>query len=425
VRRRGINTGDRSEASRASNRALDSSGGPRFVTDTVFAAQFIKLTEQIFDQQERGLPVTAFASLESENALPRRRQKLASSRRALADATNGAEPEGTAEPEGAAVGGERAAQERAQQPGGAPDAGAGAAPAPTPPQPAHTADAGDAEAAHGAATVDAAAAAADAAAATAAAAAAAAATAAKGKRDAWWIKTGKPLVDRGDMMLAGRRGEWRLSRQTTPEEAQKVYVALAASLKDSMVLHKDDTHRRSRVLSTSKQLVEAIERAVTQRDAQAAAGGISRDGGAAPERASGGGQLREPASGSPGRAAGVAGGDEEEGDPAGASDVAGAGAAGAGPARGPGARGGSGDAAPGRRAEASGGACGAPTLAGRSQRKRSTPVSLMAFDEDDEDDAAELAAERAAAAAQAPLSLPESGAMSGKRRRVAPSWLDE
>jgi hypothetical protein len=49
----------------------------------------------------------------------------------------------------------------------------------------------------------------------------------------------------------------------------------------------------------------------------------------------------------------------------------------------------------------------------------------MAFDEDDEDDAAELAAERAAAAAQAPLSLPESGAMSGKRRRVAPSWLDE
>ena len=111
---------------------------------------------QCIEQQERGLPVTAFASLESENALTRRRQKLVSTRRVLADAADGTEPEG------AAVGGERAAPERAQQPGGAPDGGAGAAP--TPPQPAHTVVAGEAEITHGAATDDAAAAAAAAAA---------------------------------------------------------------------------------------------------------------------------------------------------------------------------------------------------------------------------------------------------------------------
>lgn len=355
-------------------------------------------------------------------------QKLVSSRRALADAAD------CAEPEGAVVCGERAAQERAQQPGGAPDVGAEAAPAPTPPQPAQTADAGEAEAAHGAATDDAAAAMDDAAAAAAdavvasaaASAAAVVAATAKGKRDAWWKAIGLPLVSQGDAMLAAKegRGQWRLTRRTSPEEAQKVYMALTASLKNTTVLHEDDTHRRTRILSTSKQLLEAIEHAVMERNALAAAGGISRAGGAAPERAPGGGQLREPASGSPGRAARVAGG-EEEGDPAGAADAGGADAAAAGPARAPGPRGDSSDAAAGRHAEESSAACGAPTLLGRGKRPRRMPLSQMAFDEDDENNAAELAAERAAAAAQAPLSLPEPGAISGKRRRMAPSWLSE
>jgi hypothetical protein len=236
-----------------------------------------------------------------------------------------------------------------------------------------------------------------------------------------------PLVNQGDKMLAakpGRGGAWRLTRQTTPEEAQKVYVALTASLKNTTVLHEDDKHRRTQILSTSKQLLQAIELAVTERNTLAAARGTSRAGGAAPERAPGGGQQREPASGSPRRAAGVTG-SQEEGNPGGAADAAGAGAAGAGPARGPGARGGSGDAAAGRRAEANGAACGAPTLLGRGKRKHHKPISLMAYDENDANDAAELAAERAAAEAQAPLSLPKSGALSGKRRRTAPSRFDD
>ena len=66
-------------------------GGPSFVTDKPFAGQFLELVKQIMDQHERGMPVTAFASLDNENARPRRRQLLSSQRVARADDSGGTE----------------------------------------------------------------------------------------------------------------------------------------------------------------------------------------------------------------------------------------------------------------------------------------------------------------------------------------------
>ena len=367
-------------------------------------------------EKERGVAITAFASLGCGSDTAQRREP-ASTRTALADAVDAAELER------AAVDGERAArdaaQEQAPQPVSAEAAGGGADPAR--PVPAQTSDVGDDVPARDAAAEEAAAAAAVAAAAASAAATSTAAEA-KRERDEWWKISGLPLVSRGDAMLLAKDGHGvaRLTRQTAPEDADGVCSAMQKWLNNAQSMFVDENYRQQRFTSTCKQLVQAIGTAVKEGKAAPA----SRAAGAAPARAPAGDGQRTAARAAvaPRPAAGASESDDEGRiDQVGAPRAAGA-AAGRAGGQAPAGRNARGAAA-NRRAEAGGrGASPRAAEMSRGGRKRKPSArAVLAYDEDDEDDAAKLAAERAADAARAPLCLPEGG----KRSRQPTRHFDE